>query len=255
MRCFYFTSRGDRAENNQDALALPYRAFASETDEPREFSSFRTLHALGRPQLCAVIDGMGGYAGGDVAAKLVAETFSSVTCLNLVTEPFLERLLATAQTRLAKEALENRELIKMGAVAAGVIVKRNRAVVFNCGDSRVYHWHNGELLKVSYDHSLVQELCDQGEISEEEMRHHPLKNRVTAAISASPELKPLLLWSCSVRLDKGDALFLCSDGVWEALTHEELEEAFRVPEPEAALREALCGVFCDDNVSFIVLRD
>ncbi len=255
MRCFYFTSCGDRIVINQDALALPYRASAGETDAPREFLPFRALHALRRPQLCAVIDGMGGYTGGDVAARLVAETFSSVRCPDLVTEPFLTCLLETAQARLAKEALVHRELIKMGAVAAGAIVKRNQAVVFNCGDSRVYHWHDGELRRVSYDHSIVQGLHDSGEISEEEMRHHPLKNRVTGAIRTSSELTPLRLWSCHVQLNKGDALFLCTDGVWEALAHSELEATFRTAKPEISLHEALRGVFCDDNVTFIVLRD
>ena len=96
MRCFYFTSCGDRMVINQDALALPYRASAGETDAPREFLPFRALHALRRPQLCAVIDGMGGYTGGDVAARLVAETFSSVRCPDLVTEPFLTCLFETA---------------------------------------------------------------------------------------------------------------------------------------------------------------
>ena len=75
------------------------------------------------------------------------------------------------------------------------------------------------------------------------------------ALRCQCELTPLRLWSCHVQLNKGDALFLCTDGVWEALAHSELKAAFRTARPEIALHEALRGVFCDDNVTFIVLRD
>ena len=169
MRCFYYTGPGDRTVQNQDALALPWKVVAAGNMEaPAEFAPFAKLHGWMRPLLCAVIDGMGGYKGGEVAAKLTAEAFSSVTYPDLVTEGFLERLLSTAATRLAVEALVSPELRRMGAVTAGVIVKNDRAVAFNCGDCRVYHWHDGSLLKVSYDHSIVQGLFDEGTITEDE---------------------------------------------------------------------------------------
>ncbi|MBP3836330.1 MAG: hypothetical protein J6E31_04495 [Pyramidobacter sp.] len=150
----------------------------------------------------------------------------------------------------------------MGAVIAGAAVGSWRDdVVFNCGDSRVYRMYTerwtgvGKLTKVSHDHSVVQHLFDEGRLTEDQMRTDWRRGTLTAAIGTDQIFAPTHLWSRPIRLRSDDALLICSDGVWEALTREQMEEAFYTEEPERKLLELLRGVCCDDNVSFIVLRN
>ena len=166
-------------------------------------------------------------------------------------------ILIDAAKRISDAAVKNPELSSMGAVLAGVVFCLDAALVFNCGDCRVYR-HNGKCLeKLSHDHSIVQMLCDQGEIDEDSMRTYPQKNIVTSCVSADLANSSLYLYQVPL-LQEGQKFFMCSDGVWEALSDQEIEECLSVEstyEAACTLSKKLLelGDRCHDNISFVIV--
>jgi protein phosphatase len=144
------------------------------------------------------------------------------------------------------------ELTGMGATVAGVLIREKSALVFNCGDCRVYRFSAGEMERLTREHSVVETLYEQGKIDEDEMRTHPQKNIVTSAVSAdlAGEFE---LYAKGVSRCREDVFFLCSDGVWETLDTRQLMQWLARPFPEAAggLFRSLLTAGCRDNVSFL----
>jgi len=251
------THRGAVRKDNQDVVFVSGIVRTGDMNTPEVCGL-----DLKRPALLAVIDGMGGYAGGALAASILAETLAEETEKENVfdagldidnDERALRRLLSKAAQRMRAEALKNPVVADMGATVSGVLLREKSALAFNCGDCRVYHFSPGCLERVTRDHSIVQMLFETEEIDEEEMRTHPKKNIVTSAVSAN-SLIEFELYVMELPLCEGDSFFLCSDGVWEALSSLELGALLtRMPSSQAArvIFEALMAANCHDNVSFI----
>jgi protein phosphatase len=219
-----------------------------------------------RPVLLAVVDGMGGYEGGALAAKIVCEKLSEnvdkgdlfSTHLDVnEDERTLRLLLVNAALRMKAEALNNPRLSEMGAVVSGILLREKSILAFNCGDCRAYRFSAGCLERVTRDHSRVQELFEQEEISEEEMRRHPRKNIVTSSVSVEFG-DNFEFFVRELPICEGDTLFICSDGVWETLSSKKLTAIFTqdIPLSDMAreLFDTLLSANCRDNVSFIMFR-
>jgi protein phosphatase len=209
---------------------------------------------------------MGGYEGGALAAKITADTLSEGaggegafgSRLDVDEDGrALRGLLTEAARRMTAEAQKDPRLAAMGATVGGVLLREKSALAFNCGDCRVYRFSAGGLERVTRDHSIVQALFEKDEIDEEEMRTHPKKNVVTSAVSANSigVNEDFDLYVKGLSLSGGDSFFLCSDGVWEALSSSELAALISrgTPSLDAARRlfGALLAANCNDNVSFI----
>jgi protein phosphatase len=168
-------------------------------------------------------------------------------------ERALRELLAEAARRMSAEVLKNPLFAEMGAVVSGVLLREKNALAFNCGDCRTYRFSAEGLQRVTRDHSIVQTLFEAEEIDEDEMRTHPKKNILTSAVSADSQVE-LELYVKELSLRKGDSFFLCSDGVWEALSSNELAALIAQMPSSGAARElfdALLAANCQDDVSFI----
>jgi protein phosphatase len=241
-------------QENQDAI-FPAREIKTGDMDSYEAADFNEY-----PFCIAVIDGMGGYEGGALAARAVAEEFAKAVSNRRFDRRFgleadeaaLRGIIILATNRMAEEAGKKPELREMGATFAGLIVREATAVAFNCGDCRAYRISHGEIERLTKDHSVVQVLFESGEIDEDGMRSHPRKNIVTSAVTANLMETPELYVRGISRVD-ADEYFICSDGVWEALPVETLLEMLRGPHPESAqkIRDALIEAQCRDNVSFI----
>jgi protein phosphatase len=220
--------------------------------ETREVESF-----LQTPRLLSVVDGLGGHFGGGRAAEILVRHLAEGEkrfgpLLDLETDRrLLLEILNEAREEMHSEFLRSPDLRDMGATLAGLLLRGRSALAFNCGDCRVYRFSRGEAEKLTHDHSVVQVLVDQGEITEEEMRLHPRKNVVTSAVTLADEAFELTLKAVS--RTEGDDFFLCSDGVWETLSLEELTYRLNDPDPgvEDRLFQRLLAAGCRDNVSFI----
>ena len=165
-------------------------------------------------------------------------------------------IIIEAAKKIISAAKDNPELSHMGAVCAGVVFCNKDILVFNCGDCRVYGQRDNHLEKLSHDHSLVQELFDSGKIEENNMRTHLRKNIVTACVSTNPSYLNIFFREISYSHEY-KRIFICSDGVWEALSVVEFEECLCENSLESAnnITEKLFALqeHCHDNVSFIII--
>ncbi|MEZ5544903.1 MAG: PP2C family serine/threonine-protein phosphatase [Lysobacteraceae bacterium] len=184
----------------------------------------------GRFVLALVADGAGGQGGGDVAAQIVVDCIGQGFRRWLAAGPH-ETLPASVLTRLLASANEAvREGQERGGIHAkmcstaillGIDRELRKAVLGNCGDSRLYLLRNGEAKTLSRDHSLIQKLIDHGMLQPEEALRHPQRNALFAALG-SEETVEFHVPSQPFALQEGDWLFLCSDGFWDYLPAETL---------------------------------
>ncbi len=210
--------------------------------------------------LYAVADGIGGYAGGEVASRLTVESLESFIARNRRdaqgTWPckedkklsFAENLLRAA-VRQAHEAIvkERRgELDQMGSTVVAVLVDGRRATLAHVGDSRIYRLRGGTLSQLTRDHSLWAELEAAG-MSPGERAGFPHKNVVTRALgieAARPDL-------VTIELEPGDRLLLCSDGVHDPLDAAALRELMEGDAGEVARAAYEAG--SSDNITAVLL--
>lgn len=183
----------------------------------------------------AVIDGMGGHAGGELAAATIAEAVTAFiretagdsdktwpTGLDARLSVLANRLqvaIRSANRTLASRAHANAALEGSGATLAAALFGDNRFAVSNVGDCRAYLLREGHLSQITKDHSVVAEQIAQGLIDSEAARTHPLRHVVTRAVSGQAGMAVDIL---EMEVKPGDRLILCSDGIHGVLTDTEL---------------------------------
>jgi serine/threonine protein phosphatase PrpC len=213
---------------------------------------------LERPELglWAVADGAGGHERGDYASGRIMAALGEVN----PPSPGLERL-QEVKARLAEINLELRAQAAaigpkavIGSTVAVLLILGDQSCCLWAGDSRFYRLRADQLQQLSRDQSLVQNLVDRGEISAEAAAMHPLGNIVTNLVGSSDEL---ILEERHDRLEAGDILLLCSDGLSDALSDAEMAEILRqYPVPTAADRliERALARGARDNISAVVVE-
>ncbi len=209
---------------------------------------------LDRPDigLWAVADGAGGHGAGDVASAAIVAALGTIT-------PGLPAAELLAQVRL-KLAAVHQELQEEAArrgpgriLASTVVVMLARGEHFAmlwAGDSRAYLMRGGQLARVTRDHSLVQELVDQGTLSEDEAESHPQANVITRAVGAQGELE---LDKVSGRIIEGDRYLLCTDGLFKTMSEAEIGAMISAGGDANAIVTEAVGRGARDNVSAIAV--
>ncbi|PSP31200.1 Stp1/IreP family PP2C-type Ser/Thr phosphatase [Halobacteriales archaeon QH_10_67_22] len=166
-------------------------------------------------QLLAVADGMGGHNAGEVASETALNSFAGVlegAPEGSATSEALEQAVMRADSAVRTKAEEDAEREGMGTTLVAALVTDDRATVVNVGDSRAYRVTDATVEQITVDHSLVQELVESGEITEQEAEVHPRRNVISQALGASDAVEPD---SFSRELASGETLVLCSDGLTE----------------------------------------
>jgi serine/threonine protein phosphatase PrpC len=212
--------------------------------------------------LLAVADGLGGHAGGEIAAELLIESalraFRAVR-QPLITRPsaFLALTILQAHQAIRARAKADPAQIEPRTTCALCLVQSGYAYWAHVGDSRLYHFRDGRLLSRTHDHSAIEQLREDGVLSDSEMAAHPSKGRLLKCVGGPN--KPTIALGPETRLARGDTLLLCSDGLWEALTPEEIAGHLAGPQLEAGVEELLLAAerrmreHCD-NVTVAALR-
>ena len=208
--------------------------------------------------LLAVADGMGGHAKGDEASKIALNAIARAVIPDLLNNtPFtkiLEKGIQNANQDILDYTAKNPEASGMGTTSVCAVVKDNQIHLANVGDSRAYRVSDDEICRVTKDHSYVQALIDEGEITEEQAREHPRKNEITRAVGIMPSVE---VDTMKLTLDSDESLLLCCDGVIAHLSDDDIHKIIRdSPDPQTACKEIVDLANergGSDNISLIIL--
>jgi serine/threonine protein phosphatase PrpC len=213
--------------------------------------------AANRGLLFAVADGMGGASAGEHASRLALERLAESYYAG-ADRPLPELLhtgVTTANRSVFEEATANPAYFGMGTTLSCLSIRGDGVYVASVGDSRVYLARKGApVVQITDDHSLVAEQVRNGIISEEEAREHSLKNLITRAVGIRDNVEIDLF---ATRLQKGDTLLLCSDGLCNLVGEREINDAMHLDTLEHAAR-VLVGRALEsggqDNISVVLVR-
>jgi PPM family protein phosphatase len=199
--------------------------------------------------LALVADGLGGHAAGQVASGIVKDTM-----LKLVGTLDLPTAALLSHAAIIEAAAQDEQLHGMASTIVAVQISRSTGTVVWVGDSRAYLWRDGQLSRLTRDHSVVEELRAAAGLSETQVRAHPKRNEITNVLGAGePEV------GChEVALRAGDRILLCSDGLSGELRDGEIAGFFASPRPAGEIANALVGAALEkgghDNVSVVIVE-
>lgn len=178
-----------------------------------------------------VCDGMGGAVGGDIASSLATDCFEQMIETNYRSDfsaNSIRNFLVTAVTKanaMILEKIENEpELSGMGTTVVGVLIKDNTAYIVHVGDSRAYVVDQSGLTQITKDHSMVQVLVEQGQLSPDEARVHPKRNVITRVVGIDAQVQ---VDYDEVYFEEGQMLLVCTDGLTNMMTDEEIARVIK----------------------------
>lgn len=206
--------------------------------------------------LWVVADGMGGHEAGDVASKMVVESFHDLQAPTDL-QSFVDDLLLRLQTvngDLVDYAERHAKNGVVGSTVAILVGFRDQCTCLWAGDSRVYLLRDGRLRQVTRDHSQVEELISLGLLDREEAESHPAGNVITRAVGAADSLAVDMV---SHELQQGDVYLICSDGLNKVVSDREISEILRHGSCHTAVRSLIDGALrlgAKDNVTAVVVQ-
>ncbi len=250
MECGMLTYKGKVRENNEDSILCVHLESAGE--------GFENSITFG-----VVADGMGGGEKGEIASKYAVQVLAkNITEMvfdeNLSSEKIKEvmvRSIAEANDFVSRYISEH-GIKMMGTTVTAALVKGDTLYVINIGDSRTYLISkDGDIKKVTKDHSYVQELVDGGFIEKSEVRTHHMRNIVTRVVDGSKDASPdFYQW----KIYRGETVVLCSDGMWEPLDDKVIARTVSsegsIQEKVKLLVETANELDGTDNISVVMLR-
>lgn len=209
--------------------------------------------------LFIVCDGIGGAEKGEVASSLTCQGFADFfkkRQINVSTAKLLEEALEVVEQTLEEYIKVHPEATEMGTTLTLIHFHDKGATLSHCGDSRIYHIRNGEILFQTEDHSLVNEMVKHGILSKEEAVNHPKKNIITRAIKAGSK-KATLDTHFITDIKAKDYFFMCTDGVLEQVTNELLKGTLNgnvSPQDGMKLFSSYCKGKTKDNYSAYLIQ-
>ncbi|MGO4541013.1 Stp1/IreP family PP2C-type Ser/Thr phosphatase [Paenibacillus sp. 2TAB19] len=215
--------------------------------------------------LAIVADGMGGHKAGDVASQKAVDAFRS-TVEHGAAKPdlslqegkmLIRQAISSANEAVYDLASRNEQYSNMGTTIVAALVKSDNAIIGYVGDSRAYKIAEGDITQLTVDHTLVNELVKSGQLSAEEAAHHPRRNVLTRAVGTDSHVDIDIQ---TVDLLQGDVLLLCSDGLTNMVTDQQMLETVMNEHLELdAKAEHLISLALhaggDDNITIVLLQD
>jgi PPM family protein phosphatase len=210
---------------------------------------------LARSPLFVVADGMGGAQAGEVASRIAIESFDAALEDNGSPEETLATRALSANTRIYELAQSDPDHAGMGTTLTAVYVGASDVAIAHVGDSRAYCLREGKLLRLTHDHSLVDELIRQGRLTPEEAEDHPQRSIITRALGPEAVVE---VDTQSFRARPGDVYLLCSDGLTTMLSEATVAEVLlsnpRLREAGERLIALANEAGGRDNITVILVR-
>jgi serine/threonine protein phosphatase PrpC len=210
-------------------------------------------------QLIAVADGMGGHAAGEVASRIAVEVLQALAPTLVSTdldEDSVEDLLMHSLHSIDSEisAVTDEEIEKrgMGTTLTALLIRGKNISLLHVGDSRCYRLRGNTLEQLSNDHTVIQELLDQGAISAAEAVEHPQRSMLTQALRGDGDVTPVLQM---YEVKKGDRYLLCSDGLSGVLTEKEIKIGLKKTDKDEAVKFLVDATYVNgapDNVTVLI---
>jgi serine/threonine protein phosphatase PrpC len=199
--------------------------------------------ALISQNLIAVADGMGGHAGGEVASAIAINTLEALLPVITDTEIDIDsredlflNLSYEVDAEILRVSKERPELSGMGTTLTALAITNNQVDLLHIGDSRCYLWRDKKLTRLSYDHTVMQELLDQGRLTPDEVFDHPQRSLLTQALMGDSGIDPVLM-SYEVKID--DKFLICSDGLTNVLSDLEISKIIKATDEDKLLAELI----------------
>ena len=210
-------------------------------------------------QLIAVADGMGGHAAGEVASRIAIKVLHSLVPALVsvdVDEDSVEDLLMHSLHSIDSEisVVTDEEIEKrgMGTTLTALLIRDKYISLLHVGDSRCYRLRGNTLEQLSNDHTVIQELLDQGAISVAEAAEHPQRSMLTQALRGDGDVTPVLQM---YEVKKGDRYLLCSDGLSGVLTEKEIKIGLKKTDKDEAVKFLVDATYVNgapDNVTVLI---
>lgn len=213
-------------------------------------------------RLFIVCDGMGGHEAGDLTSQALTESFSLVVKKTLhkpLDEEGFKLLYERSIQVMRKLILKKHGEVDGHTTLACAWLDSEKLLTLHVGDSRIYRLNAKQVLSRSRDHSVVQMLVDEGEVSEQEMGTHPDQNKLFKSISVLEEGYDKPTIKTYPPLNRHESILLCTDGFWEYLKPEEIISSNQ--EHATPVLEALCKKSClrakgkSDNVTVLSYKE
>lgn len=239
-KVYSFSETGPTRGSNEDNITYFFRG-----------NTKQTLFAM-------VADGMGGHNAGEVASHIacqVAEELLSEEYLKTDLRSMLNGLIHSMHHAIKSAANTNEAYSGMGTTATTLLIQADHFAFGHVGDSRLYRFHHHVLEQLTTDQTLVNQMVAQGKIEAHEAHTHDMKHVLLQALGTVDIIEPEV--SQEYLLENGDYYFLCSDGVYDVLSNEELQSLLAMRQPALAMEsiKALCyGRNAKDNVSALLVE-
>jgi serine/threonine protein phosphatase PrpC len=208
--------------------------------------------------LIAVADGMGGHAGGEVASAIAINALSQLQPVlideqvdNDSREDLFLNITHEIDQKILAESKTQPDLAGMGTTLTALSIFDKNIELLHIGDSRCYRYRDNKLEQLSYDHTVMQELLDQGRLTPQEVFDHPQRSLLTQALMGDSGLDPILI---SFEIKKDDRYLLCSDGLTNVLSDYEISKIIEANEdiniPQSLITEVR-SKGAPDNITII----
>ncbi|MBR2028605.1 MAG: Stp1/IreP family PP2C-type Ser/Thr phosphatase [Oscillospiraceae bacterium] len=232
------TNIGNRRSENQD-----------------KYVAGRLLNGISFGFVC---DGMGGVNGGEIASGMLAKYIEDALFVHNESPSFNHEKTIMAAIEDANSAIFNmgnkkQEYHGMGTTVAGVVIDKNQCTVYHAGDSRVYIVRDGMLALITKDHSVVQELLDNYQITAEQAQHHPQKNLITRAVGVAADVD---IDVAELDVLPGDIILCATDGLTNYVSPADIVQVLTTDNvfsmPDKLIQRALENN-STDNITAVVL--
>jgi len=214
--------------------------------------------ALISQNLIAVADGMGGHAGGEVASAIAINSLVELLSVLDSTEidsdskdDLFVNITHQIDAKILQSSKDDPELSGMGTTLTALNISENNVGLLHVGDSRCYRYRDKKLEQLSIDHTVMQELIDQGRLSPDEVASHPQRSLLTQALMGDSGITPILI---NFQIKSGDKFLLCSDGLSNVLSNYEIIKIIEANSDEQVIPALIAAVKekgAPDNITII----